>query len=32
VERTERATTAAIERPSNVAEFGVAGPDVAQIE
>jgi NADH-quinone oxidoreductase subunit M len=32
VERTERATTAAIERPSNVAQFGVANPDVAQIE
>jgi NADH-quinone oxidoreductase subunit M len=32
VERTERATTAAIERPSNVAQFGAPAPDVAQIE
>jgi NADH-quinone oxidoreductase subunit M len=32
VERTERATTAAIEEPSNVARFGVANPDVAQID
>jgi NADH-quinone oxidoreductase subunit M len=32
VERTERATTAAIEEPSNVAQFGLGNPDVAQIE
>jgi NADH-quinone oxidoreductase subunit M len=32
VERTERATTAAIEEPSNVARFGLANPDVAEIE
>jgi NADH-quinone oxidoreductase subunit M len=32
VERTERATTAAIEEPSNVAQFGIANPDVAEIE
>jgi NADH-quinone oxidoreductase subunit M len=32
VERTERATTAAIEEPRNVAQFGLANPDVAEIE